>query len=353
MSPPRASRPRLTGIGLVTPAGPNARATVLALRAGLQLFAELPRFWVAGEEEDEEAAVMGAAIPAALEVEPGLDRYASHARRALREALADAGLDPARARTRLYLGHDPGHDITHVVRVLDPELPGSEPPMLYDVGRCAALYALSAALDALAQGAVDAAVVGGVDGWVSPGRLAELARDERLRSGEKQDGVIPGEAAGFVVIEARDAASARGARAYARVPGAAVADEPRWRGEEPTRGDGLSAALRGVLASGAPGGGRTRLPLVVSDFAGHRDIALEYGLANSRTLPGLPGDTRHWHPADSIGDTGAASGAVTLAWAASALRERWVDDEEIVIWGASERSERAAALLLAEPGAGA
>lgn len=350
MSAPPAARPRITGLGLVTPAGPNARATCLALRAGIPRFADLPRYWVAGEDEDEAAVVQGARIPDDLPVEPGLEPIVSHARRALREALDDAQLDPRGKRVRLFLGHDPGHDPAHLVAALSAELPGAPRPALRPAGRCAALVALGSALGALAGGELDAAIVGGADQWVSPGRLAALARLERLRTGERGDGVLPGEAAGFVVIEPRDAARARGVRPYARVAGAGLAQEPTAGTEEPCEGAGLTAAFRGALGSAEPRGGRRRLPLCVSDFWGDHHGSIEIGLAHTRALPRCEGDFVHWHAADCIGDTGAGSGAVSLAWAATAFREGWTGFREALVWGVSDGPERAAALLLPEGG---
>jgi len=340
-----AARPHITGVGLVTPAGPNALASCLALRAGISCFAELPH-WVAGEEEDTAAPVQGAAIPAVLEVAPGTEPIVSHARRALREALDDAGLDARGRRVRLFLGHDARLDPTHLVAALGAELPGAERPALRPAGRAAALVALASALRALADGALDAAVVGGVDQWVSPARLAVLGALGRLRTGDRPDGVLPGEAAGFVVLEPRDAARARGARAYARVAGVGTALEPTAGTDEPCRGEALTAAMRDALRSAEPRGGRRRLPLCVSDFWGDHTGSIEIGLAHTRALPGCEGDFHHWHAADCIGDTGAAAGAVSLVWTALALRERWTDLPEALLWGVSDGPERAAALLL-------
>jgi 3-oxoacyl-[acyl-carrier-protein] synthase-1 len=65
-------------------------------------------------------------------------------------------------------------------------------------------------------------------------------------------------------------------------------------------------------------------------------------------MPRLEGDRELWHPADCIGDCGAAMGAVTLAWAAFALREGWTARPEVLVWGASDGRARAAALLMPE-----
>ena len=55
----------------------------------------------------------------------------------------------------------------------------------------------------------------------------------------------------------------------------------------------------------------------------------------------------HWNPADCIGDTGAASGAIMLAWAAWALRKGYTGVGNALVWGASDEGAREAVMLQA------
>lgn len=348
MSAGSPSSIHVTGLGLVTPAGPNAAATCCALRAGIPRFAALADAWVS-DPGGEPVPVNGAAIPDCVEVEPGRSRLASHARRALREALADAGLEGSKdLECRLYLGHDPECDPHSIAAGLEELLPDAPETALVPSGRCAALVGLATAVEDLAAGEIDVAIIGASASWIDPLRLILLERMGRLMTPAVPEGVLPGEAAGFVVVEAADTASKRGVRPYARVVGAGTGEEPTAGTDEPCRGEGLTAAIRAALSGGEPDGGRTHLPLVLSDHNGDHYRALEWGLVSVRTLPLLAGDPRTWEPASLIGDCGAGLGPVILAWAATALDED-PGLPEILVWGASEGRERAAVLLMPEP----
>jgi 3-oxoacyl-[acyl-carrier-protein] synthase I len=315
-------------------------------------FAALPEFWVT-DGEGEPTLVNGAPIPACLPVEAGCSRLASHGRRALREALADAAITQTTPGTRrLFLGHDPGLDATHLLRALAAELPGGTEAAAFPAGRCAFLVALAAAMGDLSQGNVEIAVVGAADSWVELHRLIELNAAERLLTPKTPDGAIPGEAVGFVVLEPRDAASRRAAKVYAKLAGVGLGQEPTAGTEEPCKGEGLTRALRDALHSAEPKGGRRNLPLMITDLEGNHYRALEWGLASCRAFRLLEGETVEWRPASYIGECGAGIGPVSLAWAATALRRGQVAAREVLVCGSSEGPERAAALLLPEEEAG-
>jgi 3-oxoacyl-[acyl-carrier-protein] synthase-1 len=93
------------------------------------------------------------------------------------------------------------------------------------------------------------------------------------------------------------------------------------------------------------------MPLFICDLNGDRYRALEWGLVYGRAL----GDLRWrydlatcgqlWHPADCVGDTGAASGILNCIWGVEALRKGYALVDHILVWGASESRLRAAAIL--------
>jgi len=83
----------------------------------------------------------------------------------------------------------------------------------------------------------------------------------------------------------------------------------------------------------------------VCDLNGDRYRATEWSMAAIRTLGALHGDMSLWHPADCIGDTGAASGIVNVVWAVAAFGKGYASAERTLVWGASEGPARAAAVL--------
>jgi len=350
MSPRSEDGFLLTGLGLVTPAGPNAPATCCALRAGIPCFDALPDFWV-GDPNGEPVMVQGAAIPDCLEVEAGYSRLTSHTRRALREALADAGLGHERLEnSRLYLGHEPDLDPHFLVQAVRGILPEAPEPALYPDGRCAALTALAGAVADLSAGRVEVAVVGAAASWVELSRLIMLSHQGTLQTPAVPDGVLPGEAAGFLVLESAARAIRRRAHAYAQIMGVGTADETTGVSDEPCQGVGLTEAVRQAMSAAEPEGGRVNLPLVVCDLNGDHYRAMEWGLASVRSFCLLGGDTVSWEPACLIGDCGAGMGLVNLAWAATALDQGYAESPEVIVWGGAEGTARAAALIMPAPG---
>jgi 3-oxoacyl-[acyl-carrier-protein] synthase-1 len=120
-----------------------------------------------------------------------------------------------------------------------------------------------------------------------------------------------------------------------------VANEPSAQTEEPNTGRGLAQALRTVRQEAK----LETMPLVVCDLNGERSRGLEWALALPRALGDLHGALAMWHPADCVGDTGAAAGALDLVWAATALDRGYAPRPRALVWGASDGGLRAAALL--------
>jgi 3-oxoacyl-[acyl-carrier-protein] synthase-1 len=199
----------------------------------------------------------------------------------------------------------------------------------------------------LREDRVDVAIVGGVDSLVRPEVIERLADEGRLKTEDVPTGVAPAEAAAFVVLE-REAPA--GVKAYGWLMGSGVAEEPTAGTEDPNEGVGLTKALRAARASA--GGGPEHFPRVVCDLNGDRYRAMEWAYAQIRALqdlkqlkPGGPEETDRWHPAEWIGDSGAASGILNVVWALTAMRRGYARIGVSLVWGASEGTLRAAAIV--------
>ena len=358
----------VTGVGAVTPVGLSAPASCAALRAGVARLAEIETHYVDGELFDL-APVVGGRVPTEwfsggpvewewpgherFDVTPppppeklvaaGPERLVEIALPAAREALENAGLTPPSGVVGLFIGLDDGEDPEPLERALRPVVgPACRVFETHAAGRAAGLVALDDALRALAEDRVDTAIVGGVDSWIRAPVLRRLDESGILRSASNPQGLIPGEAAAFVVLEPIDQANGRGVQVLARCLAAATADEPTVGTDDPNQGVGLTTAVR---EAGGAAGGFEASPLVVCDLNGDRYRASEWSMAAIRTLGTLHGDMSLWHPADCIGDPGAASGIVSVVWAVAAFGKRYAPAERALIWGASEGPTRGAAVL--------
>jgi 3-oxoacyl-[acyl-carrier-protein] synthase-1 len=214
----------------------------------------------------------------------------------------------------------------------------------------AGAVALDRASSDLRAGKVDYAVVGAFDSLLHGEFLRSLWAEGRLKIPEQAEGLVPGEAGAVVVLQ-------RGAdamRAHARIRGwlgatvvehEAVAIGP----EHPIRAEAASRAVRAALERNA-GGGRPERAIV--DLSGERWRSLEWALVETRCLSELAtASWRLWHPADCLGDVGAATGIVHLVLALRAFARGYGGNGAILLASASERGERSATCVF-PPGEG-
>jgi 3-oxoacyl-[acyl-carrier-protein] synthase-1 len=359
----------VSGLGVVSPVGLCVQATCAALRAGIARMGEIETHFVDGELLGKVPVIGGRVpterfgdrdapdewpghdrfeVPAPPSRErfvvPGTERLLELALPAAREAMAGAG--PARnggARIGLYVGTDEHDDPAPLLEALKGVLGGAVGPVVaVPAGRAAALAAFSAALADLREGTIPGALVGGVDSLIRGPVLARLESAGILKSESVPQGVIPGEAAAFVHIENGDAARNRGARILGRLLSGGMDEEPAAGTKEPNRAEGLTRALQRVCRDA---GGLSAPPLVICDLNGDRYRALEWAMASVRTLGRLHGDLEIWHPADCIGDCGAASGAVNAVWAVVSFLKGYAGSDRALVWGGSEGKSRGAAVF--------
>jgi 3-oxoacyl-[acyl-carrier-protein] synthase-1 len=353
----------IAGMGAVTPVGLSAPATCSALRAGIARM-NLLEGWSDGGPLPEPPFAAGRVplewlqpdFPYAwpghekmklpepqphLLVAPGAERLLELAIPAAEEAWGRAGYAGQRGPgVGLYLGLDESDEGTPVAEAIAGALGVRFELVRRDrFGRAAGLAALHRAARHLRDDRVRVAIVGGVDSLLRRGPVARLLEQGRLKHDEMPHGVIPGEAAAFVVLQA-DAGRGRVSLEYS-----AVAEEETARTGEPCRGVGLTRVLRETGAK------LPEYPHVVCDLNGERYRHMEWGLASVRALgkvgkrPGGPAETDLRHPADCIGDAGAASGLVNVVWAATAIRKGYARSDRALVWGASDGVLRAAVTL--------
>lgn len=366
----------ITGMGMMTPVGLCVAASCSAFRAGITrltpVFGKMltdeenqpvppsggrvPLEWfLGGPIEDEypghEAWGLPIPPPSHAFVTPGAARLLELAAPAAAEAWRQARVDDQAARpVGLYLGLDETDDARDLADALSSALRITFTLQRADkLGRAAGLAALHRAMRHLAEGRIEVALVGGVDSLVRPEAIDRLVAAGLLKSESHPQGVAPGEAAAFLVLEASPRA-----RALGWVTGTGVAEEPTAGTEDANEGVGLTRALRAARAA-AGANEPSHFPRLVCDLNGDRYRAMEWAYALVRALPDLkqdkrsdpwgPEETERWHPAEFIGDSGAASGIVNTAWAVTAMRAGYAHTRDALIWGASEGALRAAALL--------
>ena len=336
----------ITGMGLVTPVGLKADVAIAAMRAGISRLGELPYLDIEVDEE-EFAPVIGAEVPVVPEGQHGTAKLIRFAAHSVADAISDARLENQTA-VEVFLGtagDRPAERVLSQTQELKDALIEAIPAGLQvrdvkilPVGRAAGLQAIRAAAQMISAGEIQVAIAGGVDSWVQPRSLLWLREQKRLREFPKRTGILPGDAGGFVVLESVSHARSRGAAIQALVTAAAGRSQAA-REDQPedgrALGDTLKSAVQGISDPHA---------LVVSDFNGERYRAHEWMLAVPKGMWRYE-TLRHWHPAEYIGDAGAASGVVSTAWAAQALCRGYAKTPHVLVWGASDEGAREALMI--------
>lgn len=272
MTPP--PRVWVTGIGIVSPLARGAAATMDRLLAGDRAIGRLSLFELPGAAPGlaAEIADLHAADVAPPGEELGWSRTDAMAVIAVREALAHAGLDPARTPIDLALGgttagmfeteatlaalsRDPSA-IAPLQQMLSHPLSSTADHVRAAVGPfrrvrsvCSACSsganAILLAATWIRAGRSRCAIAGGADGlcrltYAGFSALSALSADPCRPFDRRRNGLNLGEAAAFLVLEPEDAARARGARPLAELRGFAVGAEAHHITNP--EGEGVSAA---------------------------------------------------------------------------------------------------------------
>ncbi|MDV7213932.1 hypothetical protein R4769_22685, partial [Azotobacter beijerinckii] len=171
--------------------------------------------------------------------------------------------------------------------------------------------------------------------------LAALEARERLLTSLNSNGFIPGEGAAAVLVGAPPAGEEPQLACLGLgfgVENATVESEDR-----PLRAEGLTNALRAALAEA--GVGLERLDYRLTDISGEQYYFKEAALTLSRSLRVRKERFPLRHPADCIGECGAAIGPVLFAVALAACRKGYGDGPNILCHLGNDAGQRAVALL--------
>ena len=171
--------------------------------------------------------------------------------------------------------------------------------------------ALELAVLRIAEGGrPQAYLVGGVDSYYQKDVLAWLDEECRLHSGTAGNGIIPSEGAAFAVLAA-STGEAGARRAIAKITAAVSAREDTVGTTSPNLATAMTRAVRDVatVAGGRP------IRWVLSDVNGEQHRISEFSKVEIRSKDLFQEGFLHEALAEELGDVGAASGAMLLAWA--------------------------------------
>ena len=327
------------GCGMVTGVGWNGPASCAAMRAGITGFVETP-FEFAGEsllgspvvfaddlqgvEKLRQMVVPTIAECIAGETRPTLDQIP------LLMCVAEKG------RTGRFDGLD-RELLDGIAGDLGCELhPDSH---LYAAGRLGGIQALKQARQLIVAGA-KGCLVSGVDTCLVAESLTTYDQDHRLMTAENANGFIPGEAAATVLV----GPVKRQSEPQLLCLGIGFGTEPApLNSGEPLRADGLTTAIKAAFADGRCT--ETDVDFRLTDNNGEAYGFKDSALAVARVFREAKNEFDLWHPADCIGEVGAAIVPVMLGVMQAAVTKGYAPGPGVLCHVANEGDQRGAVIL--------
>jgi 3-oxoacyl-[acyl-carrier-protein] synthase-1 len=332
----------LSSFGLVTGVGLDAPSTCAAIRCAIDNFQET-RFMDSGGEW-----IMGCEVP--LE-QPwrGRTKLIKMLARALQQTLAQAPeLVPGETPLLLCLAESdrPG-------RVIDDDnqffldlcaelnLDLHEKSKIVPQGHVSVATALLQARKLFRDLQVPQVLVAAADSLLVGPTLAAYEDGDRLLTSQNSNGFIPGEAAAALLV--LPAGRGIGPELVCTGLGFGI-ENATVNSEEPLRADGLTSAINGALLEAGCDMGA--LDFRITDVAGEQYHFKEASLALSRTLRARKEEFDIWHPADCMGEVGAASGLIIAAVAAFATHKEYGKGKNILLHFGNDGGQRGGVVSL-------
>lgn len=352
----------ISAIGLASALGLDAVNACAAARAGINRLQALQLLNWAESAEWGGEPVAGHSVPLIAEGFVGVAKAFALAQQALQDMLPKGLAADQQAGTSLFLVVSDAwlEDGAHRVRGASGDLPSltwrvathrlvqgllravglalpAEAVRIYHGHHAELVDAFGDAAAALAAGRFQRCIVGAVDSALEPRRLLAAAQAELVKTAVNPVGHLPGEGAGFVLLEAASRAAHADRPLRARLA-ALGRGGPRVVADAPVDGRALADALKRVLGDG-PG-------WFVVDLNGEVRRAQEWGTALVHLqAKHAVGDWPVWFPALSFGETGTVAGLMGIAMTLHSWARGYAPAGVAVLPLASDNGARAALAL--------
>jgi 3-oxoacyl-[acyl-carrier-protein] synthase-1 len=334
-------------IGMITPVGADAEQTAAAIHAGISKYS-ISSYMNKKNNPATMALVPEAALPE-LDTELAKNKsLRSRQQRMLR--LCTPAIQQAYLKLKtdkpvpLLLGGPhkvPGKRSPMSDEFLKDLMVQAKVPLdldnsfVFPKGNSAGMYALEAGMMLLERG-IPQVMVGAVDTYLDSNLLAALDQEDRLLAEQVMDGFAPGEAAVFLVLT-KATEDDKNLKLY---PPEIAAEQGHRYSQEIYKGDGLANAIRGAIKKSSA----TDIKTVLSNMNGESFSGKEWGVSFIRNNQHIVEQHQHIHPAEFIGDAGAAMGFVLIVLAMHGIKYGKYQRPALV-WTSSDYHQRAALVL--------
>ncbi len=325
--------------GLTTAVGLDYDATCAAIRAGIDNFQEIFFYTAKGQW------VIGAQVPVEGPIY-GIPRLARLLNSTLHEVLDQiTEVNPVKIPLLLVIaetarpGRLAGLDQYLLDETCGPENLCFHPSSrLFPDGRVGGAKALRYARDLPQDKTITHALIAGADTYLVAPTLLHLEDEHRLLTPDCTNGFLPGEATSCVVVTRDDGAEGLVCQ------GLGFGNEPApISSPQPLRAEGLAASIASAMTEA--GQSWEDVDYRITDISGEHYGFKEAALAPARSMRILKETFDFWHPADCIGEVGAAVLPTMLAVALHAARNGYAPGAGVLAHLSNDDGQRAAILL--------
>lgn len=205
-------------------------------------------------------------------------------------------------------------------------------------GRVSVAIALAQARKLIHAGKPRQVLIAAADSLLTWPTLCVYEREARLLTARNSNGFMPGEAGAALLV-----GPPRGKNPLLCTGIGFGIEHAHIDSGEPLRADGLATAIKGALADA--GCALHDLDYRITDLSGEQHYFKEAALALSRVMRQRKEMFDIWHPAECIGETGAAAGICAIAVASAAAGKAYAPGPGILVHLANDGGQRAAAVL--------
>ncbi len=192
-------------------------------------------------------------------------------------------------------------------------------------GRVGGAIAIDRAIKLLHSGTVPFCMICGTDTYLTGETIDTFEQKDRILTEQNSDGFIPGEAAGAVLL-----APGHTIQSATQIIGVGFGQENAFLdSEKPLRAQGLVQAIQD--ASNQSGLTINDLDFRITDANGMQYGFKEATLAMTRTLRKRKKEFDIWHPAECIGEVGAAALPIILGVADAATKKNYAPGKNVLV----------------------
>jgi 3-oxoacyl-[acyl-carrier-protein] synthase I len=205
-------------------------------------------------------------------------------------------------------------------------------------GRVSAVIALAEARQLVYDGQARYVVIAATDSQLTWPTLCAYEEADRLLTTNNSNGFMPGEAGGAALV-GRPSGTAE---LLCTGIGLGV-EKATIQSGAPLRADGLVPAIQHALAEA--GCAMHDIDYRITDLSGEQYYFKEAALALSRILRKRKEEFEIWHPAEAIGETGAAAGIAVLAVVETAAHKGYAPGATVLGHAANDNGQRVCAVF--------